>query len=250
MTADQAIVLAGGLATRLGERTVQIPKFLLPVAGRPFAAWLLDRLRACGFADVVLCIGHLGDAIRELVGDGSPFGLRVRYSDDGEQLLGTGGALRQAVHLLAPLSLVTYGDSFLPFDYASPLRDLERHPAAGGTLAVYRNENRFDRSNVRVEGNRCTEYRKVPPTLPPDPTLRDIDYGAMAIRRDALLSLDHATPFALGKLQSALAEQGQLRALRVHERFYEVGSNEGLAALEAELHAHPNRYLSSDRPPP
>jgi NDP-sugar pyrophosphorylase family protein len=232
---DQAVVLAGGLATRLGERTRRLPKFLLPVAGRPFAAWLLERLRRSGFSEVVLCIGHLGAEIRDLLGDGSAFGLTLRYSDDGEQLLGTGGALRQALGLLAPRTLVTYGDSFLPFDYQAPLRDLEQHPEAAGTLAVYRNDNRFDRSNVRVVGDRCVEYRKTPRHEPPDPSLRDIDYGAMALCRSAIEATDLEPPFGLERIQAALAASGTLRAYRAERRFFEIGSAEGLAALEAEL---------------
>lgn len=246
MTGWQAVVLAGGLATRLGDRTRRCPKFLLPVAGRPFAAWLLHRLAACGFSEVVLCVGHLGEAIREFVGTGAQFGLTVRFADDGPTLLGTGGALRSAVPLLAPLTLVTYGDSFLPFDYASPLRDLEQHPEASGTLAVFRNDNRLDRSNVRVEGELCLEYRKPRRSDPPDPTLRDIDYGAMALRRDALATLDPAPPFGLERLQSALARQGSLRALRVAERFYEIGSEEGLADLELMLAARPDPHLPEE----
>ncbi len=99
---DQAVVLAGGLGTRMLPRTERMPKILLPVAGRPFAAWLLERLAAAGFAEVLLAIGHLGGEVRRAVGDGSAFGLRVRYAEDGERLLGTAGALRRALGELAP----------------------------------------------------------------------------------------------------------------------------------------------------
>lgn len=235
MSGAQAAVLAGGLATRLGRRARRRPKFLLPVAGRPFAAWVLERLRACGFAEVILCIGHLGEAIVEFVGDGSAFGLKVRYSHDGPELLGTGGALQRAVPLLAPLTLITYGDSFLPFDYAAPLRDLERHRSARGTMAVFRNDDRFDRSNVRIEGELCVAYRKRDRDAPPDPNLRYVDYGALALRREAIASCQHVPPFGLDRLQAELARQGRLRALLVKERFYEVGSAQGLAALDEEL---------------
>ncbi|MEO8902487.1 MAG: NTP transferase domain-containing protein, partial [Polyangiaceae bacterium] len=130
----QAVILAGGLGTRLGARTRDLPKALLPIAGRPFLAWLLEALQRSGYSQVVLCIGHHGEQIRDFLGEGQPFGLDVAYSKDGERLLGTGGAIRQALTrgLLEESFLVTYGDSYLPFDYAAPLRDLDSHEAALG----------------------------------------------------------------------------------------------------------------------
>src|SRR5436190_20377519 len=92
----QAVILAGGLATRLRPRTLTIPKFLLPVAGRPFGAWLLERLADAGYRRVLLCIAHLGVQIRTEIGDGRAFGVDVRYADEGDKLLGTAGAIRRA----------------------------------------------------------------------------------------------------------------------------------------------------------
>lgn len=232
----QAVVLAGGLATRLGERARRTPKYLLPVAGKPFAAWHLERLRACGFAEVVLCIGHLGEQIRAALGAGEAFGLALRYSEDGPRPLGTGGALRRAHGLLCSTFLMTYGDSYLPFDYAAPLRDLNAHPEALGTLAVYRNRNAHDRSNVRVAGELVEHYRRLGPDDPPDPALPDIDYGAMALRRSAVEELLEPEAEAhLGELQAQLAARGQLRAYRAERRFYEIGSPGGLAELDELL---------------
>jgi N-acetyl-alpha-D-muramate 1-phosphate uridylyltransferase len=231
----QAVVLAGGLATRLGARAAHSPKFLLPVAGRPFACWLLEALAAAGFAQAVLCIGHLGEAIRAELGDGARFGLELRYSEDGPRLLGTAGALRRAAGLLSASFLVTYGDSYLPFDYASPLVDLAAHPEALGTLAVFRNRDQFDRSNVRVAGEWVAEYRKPPREAPPDASFEDIDYGAMALRREAVLELALGQPATLEQLQADLARRGRLRALRAAQCFFEIGSEQGLARLEREL---------------
>src|SRR5258707_7781281 len=92
----QAVILAGGLATRLRPRTLTVPKFLLPVAGRPFGAWLLERLASAGYTRALLCIPHLGDQIREGMGDGRAFGIDVQYADEGEKLLGTAGAIPRA----------------------------------------------------------------------------------------------------------------------------------------------------------
>jgi NDP-sugar pyrophosphorylase family protein len=129
----QAVVLAGGLATRMLPQTERVPKSLLQVAGRPFVDWQLELLARSGIRDVVLCIAHLGELIRAHVGDGARHGLSVRYAEEEPgRLLGTAGALRAAVPLLAPRFLVTYGDSYLRFDYAEPLRVLEQYPDSDG----------------------------------------------------------------------------------------------------------------------
>ncbi len=93
-------ILAGGLATRLRPITEKIPKSLVPVAGKPFICHQLNYLREQGLKKVILCIGYLGEMIQEVVGNGENFGLSVNYSLDGSVLLGTGGALKQALPLL------------------------------------------------------------------------------------------------------------------------------------------------------
>src|SRR5947209_340791 len=93
-------ILAGGLATRLRPVTETIPKALVSVAGQPFLAHQLRLLHHAGIRKVVLCVGYRGEKIEKEFGDGSRFGLRLAYSFDGPELLGTGGALKKALPLL------------------------------------------------------------------------------------------------------------------------------------------------------
>jgi N-acetyl-alpha-D-muramate 1-phosphate uridylyltransferase len=230
----QVVILAGGLATRMYPRTRDIPKFLLPVAGRPFGHRLLERLAAAGYTDALICTGHLSEAIRESVGDGGFWGLRVVISDEGETRLGTAGALRFALHSLQDTFLVTYGDSYLPFDYASPLIDLDAHPEALGTMSVFHNEDRWDTSNCEVVGDAVVRYEKRPAGSPRDENLAFIDYGAIALRRDVIAALTEG-PSDLALVQRDLARSGKLRALRAAERFHEIGSEAGLRDLEVYL---------------
>jgi NDP-sugar pyrophosphorylase family protein len=229
----QVVILAGGLATRLGARTRSIPKALLPIAGRPFLAWQLEALRRSGFTEVVLCISHLGEQIRDFLGAGSAFGVNAAYSEDGPKLLGTGGALRRALPLLAPRFLVTYGDSYLPFDYSAPLRDLEAHPDALGTMSVFENVGAWDPSNTEVQGEYVARYEKGGS----DAALRYIDYGAIALCRDVIAERPSEPAFGLDQVQAELARLGKLRAFTATERFYEVGSELGIRDLEAKLSA-------------
>ncbi len=225
------MILAGGLATRMRPRTLSVPKFLLDVAGRPFADWQLEMLANCKYDDVVVCIAHLGEEVRAHVGDGARFGLRVRYAEEGPKLLGTGGALRAAASLLDESFLVTYGDSYLPFDYGAPLDELRAHDDCDGVMSVFKNDGKWDASNVRTDGVWVLAYEKGTHERAFD----HIDYGAIALRRAAVLELPEATPCGLDQLQTKLAAARRLRAHVARERFYEIGSPEGLAALELRL---------------
>lgn len=236
----QAVILAGGLATRMRPRTFTIPKFLLPVAGLPFGAWLLEKLRASGYRRVLLCVAHLGDQIRAFIGDGHAFGLDVEYADEGPHLLGTAGAIRQAAAELAPMFLVTYGDSYLPFDYAAPLRELEQSPDADGVMAVYKNEGRWDKSNTMVaadeKGDLWVEHYDKEATLP---RFDHIDYGATALRREVILEIPPGVAWGLDRIQGELSARRRLRAHLARARFFEIGSESGLRELDLELAARP-----------
>ena len=228
----QAVILAGGLATRMHPHTRSVPKSLLEVAGRPFIDWQLELLASSGMTEVVLCIGHLGDAIRSHVGQGARHGLAVRYAEERPgRLLGTAGALRAALGMLAPRFLVTYGDSYLSFDYAAPLRLLERHGDCDGVMAINRNAGRFEPSNVETDGEWVIRYRKDAT----GPELDHIDYGASAFRREVIEALPPGVALGLDRVQEELAARRRLRALVVHERFFEIGSPAGWAELEHHL---------------
>jgi NDP-sugar pyrophosphorylase family protein len=226
-------------------RTLTVPKSMLEVGGRPFVEWQLERLAAAGLRDVVMCIAHLGDQIRAHVGDGSRFGVRVSWSDEGPDLLGTAGAIRRALDLLAPTFLVTYGDSYLPFDYAEPLRMLEENPDCDGVMAVYANAGRWDASNVVTDGTWVLRYEKGVA----DPAFQHIDYGATALRRDVIAALppprsgnsneseseNESEKLGFDAIQRELSLRKRLRACVARERFFEIGSPHGLAELERHL---------------
>jgi N-acetyl-alpha-D-muramate 1-phosphate uridylyltransferase len=230
----QAVVLAGGLAKRMHPRTLTVPKTLIEVAGRPFVEWQLERLAAAGLRDVVMCIGHLGEQVRTHVGDGSRFGVRVAWSEEGRVLLGTAGAIRAAMPLLEEMFLVTYGDSYLPFDYAGPLNILREKGDCDGVMAVYKNEGRWDASNVATDGVWVLRYEKGGGG-DPAPGLDHIDYGATALRRAVIAAVPEHEAFGLDAVQASLARAKRLRACVARERFFEIGSPEGLAELDRHL---------------
>ncbi len=225
-------ILAGGMATRLRPITEKIPKALVEVDGRPFVEHQLDLLRENGVRRVVLCVGHLGERIQERLGDGSAFGLEVRYSFDGDRLLGTGGALRRALPLLGPLCWILYGDSYLDTDYPGILDHFLATDAVG-LMTVLRNDNRWDQSNLLFRGGRPLCYSKRRPT----PEMNHIDYGLSLLREEALRRLPEGEPADLADLFAALVAEGRMAGYEVRRRFYEIGSHRGLEETQEYLRA-------------
>jgi NDP-sugar pyrophosphorylase family protein len=231
-------ILAGGLATRLRPITERIPKSLIDVAGRPFAEHQIELLRRNGISDIVFLVGHLGELVEQALGDGSRWGVRVRYVFDGPTQLGTGGALRAALPALGESFLVLYGDSYLDCDYGA----IERAFAGSGRSAlmtVCENDDRWDRSNVLFRDGRIMAYDKQGRTA----GMRHIDYGLGAFRASVFSVREAGEPFDLAAVYQDLLARGDLAGYDVGGRFYEIGSPGGLEEtrdyLSARGHSRP-----------
>jgi len=216
-------ILCGGLATRLRSLGVGLPKALMKVNDEPFIAHQLRLLQSRGIRRAVLCVGYLGEMIRDYVGDGSRFGLQAEFSFDGPVLLGTAGAIRRALPLLDETFFVLYGDSYLPCDYRAVAEAFVR----SGRLAlmtIFRNEGQYDASNVEFDGARILRYEKGSRT----PAMRHIDYGLGVFQGTAFEQVPEGQAFDLAQVYQYQLAAGQLAAFEVKERFYEIGSLEGL----------------------
>jgi NDP-sugar pyrophosphorylase family protein len=216
-------ILAGGLATRLGDITKKIPKALLEVAGKPFVVHQLELLRKAGVTRVVLCVQHLADQIEAVLGDGSAFGLDVRYSYDGDKLVGTGGALRRALPQLGDDFFVLYGDSYLICDYQG-IADSYRASGKLGLMTVYKNDGQYDASNVKYRDGQLLQYDKTPGI----PGMTHIDWGLGVLSSRAFDPYPADTKLDLAVIYQDLLARDQLAGYEVYERFYEIGSVAGL----------------------
>ena len=223
-------ILAGGLATRLHPLTERVPKSLVQVAGRPFIFHQLDLLHRQGVGRVVLCLGHLGAQIRLALGTRADWGLEISYSFDGAELLGTGGALKQALPLLGAEFFVLNGDSYLPCSLAAMQSAYwrARRPAL---MTVLRNDNRLDRSNVLFENGVLLAYDK----RAPQPSMSHIDFGLSVVSRGVFAEYADTAVIDLADIFRQLSLGGQLAAFEVTERFYEIGSPQGLRDTEEFL---------------
>jgi D-sedoheptulose 7-phosphate isomerase len=227
------VILCGGLATRLRPLTESIPKSLIDVAGKPFLEHQLQALKDQGIDHVVLCVGHLGEQIREKIGDGGRFGLLIHYVADGPRLLGTGGALKRAEGLLGGPFFVLYGDSYLQASY----REIAaRFDSAGtlGLMTVYRNEGKWDTSNVVFRDGRILSYDKRNRL----PGMQHIDYGLGVLKKEALQGVPSAQPYDLALLYQELVGKGELTGFEVFKRFYEIGTVQGLQETREFLSKH------------
>eukprot|EP00439_Symbiodinium_sp_Y106_P088920 s1_g1456.t1 len=208
--------------------TETVPKAMLEIAGRPFIDHQLMLMHKKGIRKVVICTGYLGESIQEHVGNGQDFGLEVRYSFDGEKLLGTGGALRKALPLLGDVFFVTYGDSYLEIDY-SQMIECMNSTGLPAIMALYRNDGLWDTSNADIEGNKAI-YSKSSPARGPY-----IDYGVSLMSRAVLEQLPADSVFDLAKVLERTSQAGKLGAFEVFDRFYEIGTLAGLQATEAYI---------------
>jgi NDP-sugar pyrophosphorylase family protein len=223
-------VLAGGLATRMRPLTERVPKALLEVAGEPFIAHQLRLFARQPIADVKLLVGHSWEEIARFVGDGQRFGVRVEYIVDGPVLLGTGGAIRQALDRLGPEFLVTYCDSWLDAPYA-PVVEAFRTSGQPGLMCVYRNDNCWDTSNVEFEDGIIRRYSKKLRV----PEMHHIDWGLGVLEAGAVAARPMGEPWDLAELYEELSNAGRLAGYEMTRRFYEIGSFEGLAETDRLL---------------
>lgn len=222
-------ILAGGLATRLRPITERIPKSLVPVAGRPFLAHQLELLYSHGIRRAVLCVGHLGEMIQRDFGN-EAFGVKLDYSFDGPKLLGTGGAIKLAMPKLGSEFFVLYGDSYLPIEYR-PIAEFFRASGKLGCMTVYRNEGKYDTSNVLFADAEIKIYDKKARM----PEMRHIDYGLSLFKATVFDAYSAEQPFDLAEVMGKLVREKQLAGYEVRERFYEIGSPTGLEELDQLL---------------
>ena len=225
-------LLAGGLATRMRPLTENVPKALLEVAGEPFIAHQLRLFRREGITRVVLCVGYKWEMIQAFVGDGAKFDLEVIYCVDGPKLLGTGGALRNALPHLGPEILVMYGDSWLETTFA-PIVEAFHDSGKPALMTVFRNDGQWDTSNVWFESGVICRYDKRERL----PQMHHIDWGLSILKGDLLVEKPADTAFDLAEIYTDLSRRGELAGYEVTTRFYEIGSMEGLRETDTLLRA-------------
>ena len=221
------VILAGGQAKRMRPLTQTVPKVLLPVANKPFIDWQLKTLRRNGVKHVILCLGYLGEQVERHINK-YDYGMNITLSYDGEILLGTGGAIKKAIGATEKAFFILYGDSYLEINYADVERTW-RDAGKLGLMTIYRNDNRWDSSNVVFEGGQIVRYSKTDRS----DTMCHIDYGLGILSATTFVNFDGS--FDLADVYTGLVNRGELAGYEVKNRFFEIGSLNGLKELEEKL---------------
>jgi N-acetyl-alpha-D-muramate 1-phosphate uridylyltransferase len=219
----QAVILAGGLGTRLSGLAGDLPKAMVDVDGKPFLELQLELLRREGLREFVLCIGYQGAKIQDHFGDGSKFGVELRYNLKEKDLLGTAGAVKQAEPLLQDEFFLIYGDSYVRMDYQRACAQFLARDRLG-MMVVLRNDDKYDRSNILIEDGFVTAYDKACPT----PQMHYVNFGVSLLRREALELVPSGVPYSQEEWFQDLIRSHNLLAFETFERFYEIGSPSGL----------------------
>jgi len=224
----QIVILAGGLGNRMYPLTKSVPKSMIRVLGRPFLEYQLDLIRQNKLLNVVLCVGHMADQIKDYFRDGSQYGVRIQYS--GDNAAGTGGALKMAEGLLEDPFFLIWGDSFVPIEFQPLVDRMSSHPCIG-VMAVFENHDKFDKSNIILEGDFVAKYDKQAKNRA---RLTHIDAGISLFTTQLLSRIPERIPCSLEEdVFPKLAKERQLLGLETPQRFYEIGSHSGLCDFEA-----------------
>jgi NDP-sugar pyrophosphorylase family protein len=223
-------ILAGGFATRLGSLVEKTPKCMLEINGKPFVDWQLDLLVANGYSDFIFCLSHQSELVQKHLGDGKTKGINIQYSMDGETQLGTGGAILNALPLLGESFGVIYGDSYLPINYLAVEEEFLTSNSQA-LMTVYENQNQLDASNVEFFDGRLLNYEKGSNSR----RMLHIDYGITFFKEAVFQPWMSQSKFDLSQVCHQLAANEQLSGFEVFERFYEIGSVQGIKEFSAYL---------------
>jgi D-glycero-D-manno-heptose 1,7-bisphosphate phosphatase len=245
----QAVILAGGLGTRLHPVTLHMPKPLIPVAGRPFIDHLLIMLKNQGIEEVVMLLGYRADMVMDHLGDGSVFGLRIRYSvrsveDD------TGERLKKATEYLSDEFLLMYCDNYWPMNLTRLYRNF-RDSGCPAQVTVYTNTDGYTRSNLMTDADGNVRVYDKSRTCG---GLNGVDIGFALLRRDVMGLIPDGNVNFEGSVYPGLALSGRLAAFRTDHRYYSIGDLKRVPLTEAFITGKPAAFLDRDgvlneRPP-
>jgi NDP-sugar pyrophosphorylase family protein len=225
-------ILMGGLGTRIQALSSSTPKSLIKIASRPFIDWQLDYLEDQGVQDVVLCLGHLGQDIENHIHNHPRKKLNIKLSYDGPKPLGTGGAIINALHLLTEDFFVIYGDSYFSESFSlKKMYEVYQQSSIPACMAIFHNQQNFDRSNVDFDQAPFIQYKK----SKKQNSMEWIDYGISILSKKLLEPLPKALGIDLADFFQEISYKNQMIGFPATERFYEIGSYEGIAATETWL---------------
>jgi len=220
---SQIVILAGGLGTRLYPITKEIPKSLVQIQGEPFIHWQLLHIKNNGIKNVVMCLSHKADQIVDYLGNGSKYGIDIQYSFDGQQQLGTGGAILNAIDKLHNDFFVIYGDSYLQIDFQEAYR-VFRESKQQALMTYIENFNKLHKNNIGIDQHGNFYYDKKVSKI----NMSYIDYGLSILKKEIFFGYSKKERFDLSDLLNNLSMKNLVAWLQADIKFHEIGSQEGI----------------------
>lgn len=225
----QAVILVGGLGTRLRPLTLTTPKPLIPIHGKPFVAYLVELLKKNGVTEALFLTGYLGEQFPLVFGDGSAYGMRIRYNHTAVED-DTGARLRAALPLLEKEFLLLYGDNYWPLDYVK-LKELHDTKRVKATVTVFERDNTSGRNNIRVSDGLVRVYDKSRTAL----HLNGVDIGFFILSRDVLTLMPEGNVNFEATVLPQLVEKQELAGFLTKEPYVSLTSIDRLPSVEKAL---------------
>lgn len=210
--------MCGGRGSRIKKITKKKPKCLIDFYGKPFLFYQLNYLKKNHIKNVILSVGYKAEMIKNYIKNHIDF-INVKIVNDGKNLLGTGGAVKKSIKFLKKNFYVIYGDSYLNFK----LKNLKFNNQIS-SMAIYKNQNKYDKSNVERKKTNFIIYDK-------SKKINDykyIDYGVSYLEKKIFKNFKKNTRFDLSNLLQKISKNSKLKGYVVKKRFYEIGSYSGI----------------------
>ena len=221
MSKYEAIILCGGKGSRVSRYTKKIPKCLIKIHGKPFLFYQLNYLKKNNIKNVILSVSYKAEQIENYVKNNINF-INIKIVNDGKNLLGTGGAIIKSIKFLKNYFYVIYGDSYLNFELKN-LRSINKF----STMAIFKNKNKYDKSNVERKKSNFIIYDKSQKNN--NHNYNYIDYGVTYLKKKNLKNyIKRNMKFDLSTLLQKISKDNKLKGYVVRKRFYEIGSYSGI----------------------
>jgi len=241
----QAVILAGGAGTRLRPLTLSTPKPMIDINGRPFLSYIVDVLKRYGITELVFCIGYLSEKFKEYFGDGSKFGVNIKYTFEKE-FFGTAGAIKLAEEHLKNDFFVLNGDTYLDVDYKK-VYDAFKKANTLGLMVVYDNAENIAEENIAIDDKGIIiSYGKketlkkgdklVKVKVPKGIKFKYIDSGVYVFKREIVNMIkDNEFVSLEGDIYPDLIRKKQLMSYATSNRYYDLGTPERLELIRTVL---------------
>lgn len=237
----QAVILAGGLGTRLRPITDTIPKPMIAFHGKPFLEYIIEMLVEQGFTKVVLLLGYLPEKVTEHFGNGEKWGIDIQYSitDVGDD---TGLRIKQAKHLFDPVFVLLYCDNYWPMNFEKMWAKYQSADV-DALVTVYMNKDGYTKSNIRIDAEGFIEvYDKTRQAE----NLQGVDIGFFILKKTVVDMIPDGNPNFEKTVMPQLIAAHKIITYTTEHRYYSVGSHERLVLTEKFLERKKTVILDRD----